>query len=118
MARGVGRESHGYYGQLRLAHAVSALHASAVVLRLQALDTQAPGLRLKPGWRLVWTPQAVGEGVWAVQPAAPLLLSSWAADAETSESDPSYSPHLCERHADHRMAVSEMPEDSRARTRF
>jgi hypothetical protein len=116
----LGRETHGYYGQQCLAHRVSALSASAVVLRLQALDTTAPGLRLKAGWRMVWTPEALGQGAWpgglpSPDPQSPaqaqLIVSAWAAAApgaeELAQTDPCYSPHLCERHADHRMTISE-----------
>jgi GT2 family glycosyltransferase len=128
MARALGRETHGYYGQLSLAHGVSALSASAVVLRLQALDTTAPGLRLKAGWRMVWTPEALGQGAWfgGLPPSEPqspaqahLLVSSWAAAVsgtdEQPQTDPRYSPHLCERHADHRMAISEEVWNGRVR---
>jgi hypothetical protein len=40
-----------------------------------------------------------------------LIVSAWAAAApgaeELAQTDPCYSPHLCERHADHRMTISE-----------
>ena len=131
VARGMGSETHGYYGQLRLAHGVSALAGSVLALRLQAVDLQAPGLCLKPGWRAVWTPVAT---VVAQEPDPDLsdqfrassglaLLTSAHAppvDARVSAaqaSDPAYSPHLCELHRDHRLASDVSPLGPPARSR-
>lgn len=131
VARGMGSETHGYYGQLRLAHGVSALAGSVLALRLQAVDLQAPGLCLKPSWRAVWTPVAT---VVAQEPdpdqsdqfkasAALALLTSAQARPVNSvvsaaqASDPAYSPHLCELHRDHRLASDASPLGPQARSR-
>jgi glycosyltransferase involved in cell wall biosynthesis len=127
---GLGRETHGYYGQLSLQHGVSALDGSVVALRLQAIDSEASGLRLKSGWRMAWTPVATAHatsGAWVVggissdNHGASLVISSAADDAESKRSvddcDPSYSPHLCEHHLDHRLATAEPCRLTKARKR-
>jgi Skp family chaperone for outer membrane proteins len=121
MARGMGSETHGYYGQLRLAHGVSALAGSALALRLQAIDPQAPGLCLKPGWRTVWTPVATVVAderdptlsdpfkASALRALLTRTRSVHAIACTGEPSDPSYSPHLCEQHRDHRLASDASP---------
>ena len=117
IAHGMGVDTHGYYGQLSLAHGASALDGAVLALRLQSIDAGAPGLCLKPDWRLVWTPVATVEANWeAFLPRPPrlerdavaLVMSANAAQAASSASggyaDPAYSPHLCDRHGDHRLA--------------
>lgn len=117
IAHGMGADTHGYYGQLSLAHGASALDGAVVVLRLQSIDTRAPGLCLKAGWRMVWTPVATVVENWeAFMPYQPsqereaptLVMSANAAQAALSANggyaDPAYSPHLCDRHGDHRLA--------------
>jgi hypothetical protein len=110
VARGSGWDTHGYYGQLCLAHRVSALSGGAVMVRLDAIQADCSGLQLKAGWRAVWSPQGQWVGVSAhllsplvvgaaINPA--LILE--ALDAQLGGSDPAFSPHLCAEHADHRM---------------
>jgi len=131
IACGSGLATHGYYGQLCLAHGVSALHGAVLALRLQSIDPNAPGLSLKLGWRLVWTPVAAVAADWEAftpnQPAqdresATVVISAGAARAALSASgeysDPSYSPHLCELHRDHRLATDGVaPQTIKARAR-
>jgi len=131
IACGSGLAAHGYYGQLCLAHGVSALHGAVLALRLQSIDPHAPGLSLKPGWRLVWTPVAAVAADWEAftpnQPAQDresptLVVSAGAARAASSATDgyldPSYSPHLCQLHRDHRLAIDGVaPQTVKARTR-
>lgn len=130
LACGLGRETHGYYGQLSLPHGVSALHGSVVALRLQAIDGEAPGLCLKSGWRMAWTPVTTVQatpGAWTVGgrdeacAETALVFSSAAADAESTstvdDGDPSYSPHLCEHHLDHRLATAQRGRSTKARKR-
>ena len=111
VARGSGWDTHGYYGQLCLAHRVSALNGAAAMVRLDALQADRPGLQLKAGWRAVWSPQGQWVGVpahllsplvvgAAVNPT--LVLETW--DAQRDRTDPAFNPHLCATHADHRMA--------------
>jgi hypothetical protein len=117
IAHGMGVDTHGYYGQLSLAHGVSALDGAVLALRLQSIDINAPGLCLKPGWRMAWTPVATAVANWAApMPSQPtqegdaviLVMSADAAQAASSATggyaDPAYSPHLCDRHGDHRLA--------------
>jgi glycosyltransferase involved in cell wall biosynthesis len=112
VARGSGWDTHGYYGQLCLAHRVSALNGGAVMVRLDAIQADRPGLQLKAGWRAVWSPQGQWVGVpahllsplvvgAAINPA--LIVEAW--DAQHGLTDPAFSPHLCAEHADHRMAL-------------
>jgi GT2 family glycosyltransferase len=131
IACGMGLDTHGYYGQLCLAHGVSALHGAVLALRLQSIDPDAPGLGLKPGWRMVWTPVAAVVADWQAdtpsqsaqdRESATLVISAGAARAASSAwdgySDPSYSPHLCELHRDHRLAINGVaPQTIKARTR-
>ncbi|MFM8509127.1 MAG: hypothetical protein ACKOCU_02210, partial [Betaproteobacteria bacterium] len=131
IACGMGLDTHGYYGQLCLAHGVSALHGAVLALRLQSIDPDAPGLSLKPGWRMVWTPVAALVADWQAdtpsqsaqdRESATLVISAGAARAASSAwdgySDPSYSPHLCELHRDHRLAIDGVtPQTIKARTR-
>ncbi len=111
LARGSGWDTHGYFGQLCLAHRVSALNGAAALVRLDALQADRPGLQLKAGWRAVWSPQGQWIGVpaqllsplvvgAAINPT--LILEAW--DAQLGGHDPAFSPHLCAEHADHRMA--------------
>jgi hypothetical protein len=111
IARSAGSDNHGYFGQLCLAHRVSALSANAVILRLEALNTSDFGVSLKPGWRAVWSPH-MG---WRGQPLS--SLTSFHIDATIAPlvreaqshvpgwTDAAFSPHLCPKHADHRIGV-------------
>ena len=115
IAYGSGLETHGYYGQLCLAHRVSALQAGAVWLRASAMQQHAEGLALLPGWRAVWSPLVQWQGV----PVTPVAVNGWARAAHLDEAplvveaanphpawtDPSFSPHLSVEHADHRLVT-------------
>lgn len=131
IARSTGPENHGYYGQLCLAHRVSGLNGNAVLLRLEALNMSGLGLSLSPGWRAVWTPHMEwpGKSVSSLTghhldaTLAP-LVREYSCQGQ-GWTDPSFSPHLCLEHADHRMsAPNEAPQIDehelrlRARTRI
>lgn len=120
VSRGMGRDTNGYYGHLCLAHRVSALQAAAVLVRPQALDREAAGLCLQPGFRAVWSPVLEWSGPeigWLSSMAwprhtdsshAPMVLEAMSSHLPTAhQGDPAYSPHLCAVHADHRMAEAE-----------
>lgn len=130
IARAAGSDTHGYFGQLCLAHRASALSGHAVLVRLEALNADSAGLVLRPGWRAVWSPQMV----WPGRPVhsgnsqqhdwttAPLILETL--DWRTGTADPAFSPHLCAEHADHRLAPTgerspgpQAPMQFRARAR-
>jgi hypothetical protein len=113
VARGSGWDTHGYYGQLCLAHRVSALSGGAAMVRLAAVQPDRPGLQLQPSIRAVWTPLAQWVGVpiagIGAQPLIhgnainPTLVLEHAA-LQSGYADPAFNPHLCHEHADHRMA--------------
>lgn len=113
VARGSGWDTHGYYGQLCLAHRVSALSGGSAMVRLAAVQPDLPGIQLQPSFRAVWTPLAQWVGVpmagTGAQPLIhgnainPTLVLEHAA-LQSGYADPAFSPHLCHEHADHRMA--------------
>jgi hypothetical protein len=89
------------------------------------------GLSLSPGWRAVWTPHMEwpGKSVSSLTghhldaTLAP-LVREYSCQGQ-GWTDPSFSPHLCLEHADHRMsAPNEAPQIDehelrlRARTRI
>jgi hypothetical protein len=118
ISRGMGRDTHGYYGHLCLAHRVSALQAAAVLVRPEAIDPNVAGLCLQPGFRAVWSPVLEWSGPpigWLSSSAwhrhadalqAPMVLEAISSGpASSSLGDPAFSPHLCAEHADHRMVA-------------
>ena len=135
---------HGYYGQCALARTVTAARLEAVFIRPEALQAgqgmhaehgthsgqgtpAGQGLMLAAPWSLVWNPAfsrvlasapGFAEAAGASIPKEAVLLSASALKATAADgSDPSYSPHLCARHADHRMQLDQSLRSTAAASR-